>query len=180
MNDKKQKPELFKENIIGNLNFSSTHIAILVLLRAPDREENKFSSIPGIVHIIKELFVIWKTPLGKDLLDELYFESDNYGPYDETIELALNNLRDAGYVNITKIEKLNQINLTDKGKYISNQYWNTIRGEIVNLFKYTKINYNHLSSDQFLDKIYSAYPEYTKYSISKIADKYRIEERAKI
>jgi len=158
-----------------DLNFSSTHIAILVLLRAPDIEGNKFASIPGRIHLIKELFAIWKTPLGNDLLDELYFEPDNYGPYDETIELALSNLRDAGYVNINKIGKSNQINLTDKGKDISDRYWNQIRGEIVNLFRYTKINYNHLSSDQLLDKIYSAYPEYTKNSISKIADKYRIE-----
>lgn len=131
-----------------------------MLLRAPDIEGNKFAQILGRPHLIKELFIIWKTPLGNDLLDELHFEPDNSGPYDETIELALNNLRDAGYVNINKSGKPNQINLTDKGKDISDRYWNQIRGEIVNLFRYTKTNYNHLSSYKLAKKIYSAYPEY--------------------
>ena len=158
-----------------DVDFSSTQLAILILLRAPDRYNKINSDIPGNLHLIKELFAIWSTPLGKELLSDLNFEPDNFGPYDETINLALKNLQDAGYVNVSKKGKANQISITAKGRDIAETFSQRIKEEILTLFKYTKVNYNHLNSEILLDRIYSAYPEYTTNSISKIAEKYKSE-----
>ncbi|MBA7476657.1 hypothetical protein ES707_12050 [subsurface metagenome] len=152
-----------------------TQMAIVTLLRAPDVNGKENSPIPGLTHLVKEIFALTNTELGSELLDELCFEPDNFGPFDETVYAALDNLKDAGVVAIEPNNKRTTIKLTSKGKKIAEELWGKLKDDIVFLFSYTKMNYNHLSSDDLLDKIYAAYPEMTKYSISKVAEKYRTE-----
>jgi len=160
-----------------DVNLSATQLAILTLLRSEDIKGTKYSPIPGKTHIVKELFAIRKTDLGADLLSELKFEPDNYGPFDETIFAALDGLRDAEYVVFdSSSTNYVKISLTDKGKESSDMFWNILKDDIKSLFKYVKINYNHLSSEKLLERIYSAYPEMTVNSISKVAKKYRPNE----
>ena len=160
-----------------DVNLSATQLAILTLLRSEDIKGKKYTPIPGMTHLVKELFVIQKTDLGANLLSELKFEPDNYGPFDETIFAALDGLKDAEYVDFNSSStSYIKISLTEKGKESSDMFWNRLKDDIKSQFKYVKINYNHLSSEKLLERIYSAYPEMTVNSISKVAKKYRLKE----
>lgn len=156
-----------------NIEFTPTQRAILILLHSEDRKGVKYSPIPGRIHLIKELFSICQNDLGKKILPELKFEPDNFGPFDETIFAALDSLRDGGYISFESSSHNVKIQLTSKGKEISDNLWGRLRDDIKILFSYTKRNMNHLSSERVLDKIYSAYPEMTVNSKSKVAEKYK-------
>ena len=160
--------------MIPKVNLSPSQLAILVLLRAEDIKGNEYSAIPGKTHLVKELFAVQKTTIGEKLLPDLKFEPDNFGPFDETIYAALDSLRDAGFVTFdTSSNNYVKINLTDKGKEISDYFWKKLKDDVKSIFKYVKINFNHLSSENVLEKIYAAYPELTVNSLSKVANKYR-------
>lgn len=152
---------------------SPVQIAILTLLKSKNIEGEKNTPIPGMTHLVKELFVIKMTPLGDKLLSDLSFEPDNYGPYDETIYVALDDLSNAGLVGLEKTGSYIKIKITNDGLKLMEGIWGKLREDIISLFAYVKMNYNHLNSEKLLDTIYRAYPEMTKYSISKVADKYR-------
>lgn len=152
---------------------SPVQIAILTLLKSKNFKGEENAPIPGMTHLVKELFAIKMTPLGDQLLSDLSFEPDNYGPFDETIYAALDDLSQAGLVGLKSTGKYVKIKLTIKGQNLIDNIWQNIRTEIISLFSYVKMNYNHLTSNKLLDKIYSAYPEMTIYSKSKIAEKYR-------
>ena len=156
------------------INLSPTQLAILVLLRAEDIKGKAYSAIPGKTHLVKELFAVQKSTIGEKLLPDLKFEADNFGPFDETIYAALDSLRDAGFVTFDpSSSNYVKINLTDKGIKTSDYFWKKLKDEVKSIFKYVKINFNHLSSENVLEKIYASYPELTVNSISKVADKYR-------
>jgi len=107
-------------------------------------------------------------------LPDLKFEADNFGPFDETIYAALDSLRDAGFVTFDSTStNYVKIKLTNKGIETSDYFWKKLKDEVKSIFKYVKINFNHLSSENVLEKIYASYPELTINSISKVADKYR-------
>jgi DNA-binding PadR family transcriptional regulator len=160
-----------------NLELSPVQLAIIVLLRSEDIKGNKYSPIPGKTHLIKELFAICKTELGEKILKDLKFEPDNFGPFDESIYAALDNLKEAGYVEFDPASShYVKISLTKKGRQESDNVWKVIKDDIKFLFTYVKTNYNHLSSQKLLEKIYSAYPEMAVFSKSKIAEKYRPKE----
>ena len=160
--------------MIPKFNFTPTQLAILVLLRAEDIKGNEYSAIPGKTHLVKELFAVQKTALGEKLLPDLKFEADNFGPFDETIYAALDSLRDAGFVTFdSSSSSYVKINLTNKGKETSDYFWKKLKDEVKSIFKYVKINFNHLSSENVLERIYASYPELTVNSLSKVADKYR-------
>lgn len=152
---------------------SPVQVAILTLLRAKDINGEKRAPIPGMTHLVKELFAIKMTPLGDRLLPDLNFEPDNYGPFDETISAALQDLSQAGLVGLDSAGKHVRIRITSKGKDLTEKIWENLKEEIISLFTYVKINYNHLSTNALLDRIYCAYPEMTKNSISKVAKKYK-------
>lgn len=160
--------------MIPKFNFTPTQLAILVLLRAEDIKGNEYSAIPGKTHLVKELFAVQKTTLGEKLLPDLKFEADNFGPFDETIYAALDSLRDAGFVTFdSSSSSYVKINLTNKGKETSDYFWKKLKDEVKSIFKYVKINFNHLSSENVLERIYASYPELTVNSLSKVAEKYR-------
>jgi len=142
---------------------SQVQIAILTLLKSKNINGIANSPIHGVTNLVKELFVIKMTPLGDKLLNDLAFEPDNYGPSDETIYVALDDLSQAGIVGLDRTGRNTKIILTKKGQELIDQIWNNIREDIISLFTYVKINYNHLTSDKLLDKIYQAYPEMTIY-----------------
>lgn len=153
--------------------FTNTQRAILVLLNSEDRHNKKYSPIPGRIHLVKELFAIRQTKLGENILRELNFEPDNFGPYDEAVFAALDDLVESGFVAIDGSSHGSKIKLTTKGEEVSDAMQSRLKDDIKGLFSYTKRNLNHLSSENLLDKIYSAYPKMTINSKSKIADKYR-------
>jgi hypothetical protein len=153
--------------------FTPTQRAILILLESEDKDSERCSPIPGSTHLVKELFAVSQDELGKKLIPELKFEPYNFGPFDETIYAALEGLKDGGFVYIDSSPHHNKIKLTTEGKSITHDIWENLRDDVKVLFSFTKRNFNHLSSEQLLEKIYSSYPEMTVNSISKVADKYR-------
>jgi|WetSurMetagenome_2_1015567.scaffolds.fasta_scaffold31176_3 hypothetical protein len=161
-------------------DFTRPERAILILLKAEDKKNTQYASIPGNIHLDKELFAVWKTELGKKLLPDLNFEPDNFGPYDETIFAVLKGLVDAQFVSVEPSRSGNKMSLTDTGKKAADELWAELearnRYDILDLFTYVKRNLNHLSSDRLLEKIYTAHPEMLDNSISKIADKIRAKE----
>ena len=155
-------------------DLTTTQISILTLLRARDKNGDVNTPIPGRIHLIKELFAVHSTNLGKQLLNELHFEPDNYGPFDETIFAALDDLHNAKLIKFVTTDKYSKIQLTSEGEQLAKVIWQRIHPEVQDLFSYVKINYNHKSSQAVLEEIYSAFPHMTKNSISRIAEKYRI------
>lgn len=157
-----------------NAKLTPTQMGILILLKAEDNRGVQYSPISGKTHLVKELFAVYQGDLGKKLLSELKFEPDNFGPFDETIYAALDILKDAGFVSFdTSSSHSIKIKLTLRGEELSDELWAKVKDEVKILFSYVKKNFNHLSSEKVLEKIYSAYPEMTIYSKSKVADKYR-------
>ena len=150
-------------------------IATLALLEAPDKNGKTRAPIPGRIHLVKELFAIRTTDLGKRLLPDLEFEADNFGPFDETVFAALDELSDLGLVETVATTRRGEIRLTPKGAIISTDLWKRLREEVRGLLSYVKANYNHRSADSVLHEIYSAFPEMTKNSISPVAERYRPE-----
>ena len=153
--------------------FSTTQLAILSLLRAKDDKNVQYAPIPGVTHVVKELFAIKKTKLGNDLLDELKFEPDNYGPFDETISAALEDLNSIGLIEVDSIKSSRRIKLTMKGREISDTIWDSLRDDVKGLVSYVKINFNSLSTEGLLEKIYALYPDMTVNSKSRVALKYQ-------
>lgn len=152
---------------------STTQLAILALLRAKDDNNIQYAPIPGMTHVVKELFAIKKTNLGNDLLDELSFEPDNFGPFDETIYAALEDLNSIGLIEVDSMKSSKKIRLTRRGEKVSDEIWDSLRDDVKGLISYVKINFNSLSPEGLLDKIYAAYPEMTVNSKSRVALRYR-------
>lgn len=158
---------------IKESDLTSTQLAIITLLRAKDINSTEFAPIPGNIHLVKELFAIKNSDIGNQLLDELNFEPDNFGPFDETVFAALDDLRNAGLVEYVQLKNNVMIRLTKKGEQFAEKIWNRLREDVKSVISYAKINFNHISSEKLLDKIYSVYPEMAKYSLSKVARKYQ-------
>ena len=104
-------------------DLTSTELAILALLRTQDINGKDYAPIPGRIHLVKEIFAIRETNIGRQLLDELEFEADNFGPFDETVFAALDELSDANLVGFTPSKGHSKIVLTDQGKHISDEIW---------------------------------------------------------
>lgn len=155
---------------------TSTQVAILMMLKAKDAEGTDSASIPGRIHLVKELFAFQKTDLGKVLLSELKFEADKFGPFDESIFAALDELTDARLVTSVASENYSKIQLTPNGKELANEIWKKVKPEIKELVIAIKGMYNHKSSEAVLKDIYAAYPEMAKNSVSKVARKYQTGE----
>ena len=109
---------------------SPVQIAILTLLKSKNIEGEKNTPIPGMTHLVKELFVIKMTPLGDKLLSDLSFEPDNYGPYDETIYVALDDLSNAGLVGLEKTGSYIKIKITNDGLKLMEGIWGKLREEV--------------------------------------------------
>jgi hypothetical protein len=105
------------------ISFSRPGRAILILLKSKDKKDNEYSPIPGNTHLDKELFAICQMDLGKNLIPELKFEPDNYGPYDETVFAALGSLEDGRFVSVEPRGRGNIIKLTDVGKAAADDLW---------------------------------------------------------
>ncbi len=165
--------------MVNDPPFTRTQIAILVLLACEDKNNTKYSPIPGRMHLVKELFAICQDDLGKILLPELKFEPDNFGPFDETIFAALDGLKDGGFIFLDTSPR-KKIRLTKDGIEVADKLLSKLKADVKILFAFTKRNYNHLTSEMLLEKIYSAYPEMTINSMSKVAEKYRPNNRSEI
>lgn len=154
-------------------DLTSTQLAIITLLKAKDITGKESASIPGNIHLVKEMFAIKNTDIGNQLLDELNFEPDNFGPFDETIFAALDDLKDAGLVEYVPSKGGNKIKLTEDGEHFADAIWKKLREDVKAIITYVKLNFNHISSEKLLERIYSVYPEMAKYSLSKVARKYQ-------
>lgn len=155
-----------------------TEIAILSLIRAKDARGKDFSPIPGRIHLVKELFSLAKTQLGERLVPELAFEAEKFGPFDETVIAALDKLEDAQIVEVASRGANAEIRLTSRGRQLASNLWDRMRGDVRGLISYVKANYNHKSSDAVLEEIYAAFPDYAKYSLSRLANKYKQDGKA--
>jgi uncharacterized protein YwgA len=158
---------------INENTLTSTQLAIITLLKSKDITGIDFAPIPGNIHLVKEIFAIKNTDIGKQLLDELNFEPDNFGPFDETIFAALDDLNNAGLVEHVQSKGGSKIKLTKEGEHFADAIWKKLREDVKAIITYVKMNFNHISSEKLLDRIYSVYPEMAKYSLSKVAKKYQ-------
>ena len=158
-------------------DLTSTQLAILAMIRAKDKNGVDYAPIPGRIHLVKELFAIYTTDVGKKVLKDLRFEPDNFGPFDETIFAGLDELTDAGLVKTVAEKNVAKIELTPAGKRVIDNLWAKIRPEIKQVIEYVKHNYNHKSSETVLKDIYAAHPEMAVNSLSKVAIKYKPQER---
>lgn len=150
-------------------DLTPVEVGILSLIRAPDRNGQEWAPIPGRIHLVKELFAIQRTKLGEKLLPDLSFEPDNFGPFDETIVAALDDLEDGGFVRIVDTRTRGLITVTEEGRAVADEIWAKMNETAKSLVVYTKYKFNHLSSQDVLRQIYSAFPAMAKASQSPIA-----------
>lgn len=121
---------------------TSTQVAILMMLKAKDIEGIDSAPIPGRIHLVKELFAFQKTDIGSVLLSGLKFEADNFGPFDESIFAALDELVDARLVTSQVSHDFSKIKLTNAGEELANGIWKKVKPEIRDLITVIKGTYN--------------------------------------
>lgn len=158
-------------------DLTPTQVGILALSKATDKGGREAAPIPGRIHLVKELFAIHSTPTGGKLFPDLRFEADNFGPFDEAVFQALDELQDAGLLKQVPVDSRQEIRLTESGKALADQLWTKLKPEVRDLVSFVKVNYNHRSADAVLHEIYAAFPEMTKNSVSPVADKYRTKAK---
>jgi DNA-binding MarR family transcriptional regulator len=154
-------------------DLTPVQLAVLSLLRAKDASGKDYAPIPGRIHLVKEMYALRVTDLGRKLLSDLRFEPDNYGPFDETVFAVLDDLSDAGLVRNVPSKTTARIQLTDDGRRLADEAWRRLKDSIKDWITYVKMTYNRMSSQEVLEHIYAAYPEMAQYSLSRVAQRYR-------
>jgi hypothetical protein len=132
---------------------------IIALLSVEGSSGKQGEPVNGIVRLTKELFLLSRTPAFHDQFKGVRFERDNYGPFSDAIDTA-----------IDELVARELITMTGKDPY---QFHPTIRGircgkavigkmnneQIANLID-VKRNFNSLPLSEILKRIYSLFPEY--------------------
>lgn len=123
----------------------------------------------GRVLLVKEVFLLMKEILDKEETQDAKFIPYRLGMYSFTVGNALVNLEYSGYIERKgkKNAKLEQFELTDKGKKYVSEIWNTLPKIIQDITKEKRKGWDQLGYDGILRLVYRKYPEYREKSCLK-------------
>jgi len=125
--------------------------------------------IYGRVVMMKEVFLLIKEILKEDEAQDAKFIPYRLGMYSFTVGNALTNLEYSGYIERKgkKNTKLEQFELTDKGKKHISKIWNTLPVETQKIAEEKRKGWDQLGYDGILRFVYRKYPEYKEKSCIK-------------
>jgi len=142
--------------------------AILTLLLCPDKKDDKGfnwgAPVFGKTRLVKELFLTkMETPAGKAGLFHFQFTPGPYGPSSFEVTNSLDDLANAGAVNLDSAAKSDAviIRLARKGYPKAKETWNGLTQVAQKSFFQVKSQYRDLSYKALLVYVYRTYPEYT-------------------
>ena len=140
---------------------------LLMLYAQPDKP------IFGRVLLVKEVFLLTKEILNEDDIQNAKFIPYRWGMYSFTVGNALANLEYSGYIERKgkKNAKLEQFELTDKGKEFISKIWNALPAMTQETAKEKRKGWDQLGYDGILRLVYRKYPKYK--------EKSRLKERYK-
>ena len=118
---------------------------------------NSAEPVNGHTKLQKIMFVI-SDMLGK--ADEYNFESDNYGPYSETVTEEAHGLVDVGV-----LYGGNKISLTDIGCRLAEKIARTKDERVVKAIARHKEMFNDMTTKELLSYVYATYPAMTTRSL---------------
>jgi len=139
-----------------------TESIILTLLFSPGKNK-KAEPIRGKISVAKQIFILWKNPILSKRLDDIEFEPYDFGPWSDTIEVAIDELKARDLIKGTGTDPI-IYSLTNKGKNDAMHLWNELSDQEKSIIIDVKRNLNSLTTKNLLRIIYSAYPEYAKES----------------
>ncbi len=140
-------------------DYSISEKAILALLYSKGINDKIAEPIYGKTVLVKLLFLLWKNKITIKKFNEFSFEPYNYGPYDDRIDLALDELSLRSFVSIGS-ERPPSIKLTQKGLSTAKSVWETLTEEEQAVVHDLKKTFGAMSVMRLLKYIYAAYPEY--------------------
>jgi predicted transcriptional regulator len=144
-----------------------TDCILLTLYAQPDKP------IFGRVLMIKEVFLLMKEILNESEIQDPKFVPYRLGMYSFTVGNALTNLEYSGYLERKgkKNTKLEQFELTEKGKEYISKIWKTLSLITQETAKEKRKGWDQLGYDGILRLVYQKYPEYKEKSCLK--DRYK-------
>lgn len=132
---------------------------LLALLYAQGRAKKLGEPIYGRVTLAKLLFLLSKNPLMQKRLAEVQFEPYDYGPWSDWVDVALDELSSRGLIS-QKAGQVTRIGTTTGGMKEAKRAFDGLSQEERGILEDLKTNFASLSTDQLLERVYAAYPEY--------------------
>lgn len=123
----------------------------------------------GRVLMVKEVFLLMKEILDEDEIQDAKFIPYRLGMYSFTVGNALTNLEYSGYIERKgkKNTKLEQFELTEKGKEYISKIWSKLPLDTQETAKKKRKGWDQLGYDGILRLVYRKYPEYKEKSCLK-------------
>jgi uncharacterized protein YwgA len=140
-------------------NLSSPEQAIIALLYCKGKNQQVADPIFGKTILVKLLFLLWKNKITSQRFNDFAFEPYHYGPYDDRIDLALDELSIRELISTDSGNKF-RIALTRKGISEARNIWENLSIDEKRVICDIKKTFGSMSIDKLLKSIYAAYPEY--------------------
>jgi uncharacterized protein YwgA len=140
-------------------DYSISEKAILALLYSKGKNDKIAEPIYGKTVLVKLLFLLWKNKVTTKRFTDFSFEPYNYGPYDDRVDLSLDELSLRNLVSIGS-GKTPSIKLTQNGLSVAKSVWETLTKEEQAVVYDLKKTFGSMSVTTLLKYIYAAYPEY--------------------
>ena len=143
--------------------YSVSDCILLTLYAQPDKP------VFGRVVMVKEVFLLMKEILNESEIQDPKFVPYRLGMYSFTLGNALANLEYSGYIERKgkKNTKLEQFELTEKGKEYISKIWKTLSSDMQKTVKDKRKGWDQLGYDGILRLVYRKYPEYKEKSCLK-------------
>jgi len=142
---------------------------LLVFLYARGKTGRDNEPVPTLTHLHKEIFILTRKGIFKDVGSQLNFIPLYYGPFSPLLNDICDELLDSGDIRFER-----DIQLTPDGfKKAAQLYKNLNENERIEIIK-TKEEFNRMKLDELLDHVYSLYPKFTTKSALKegVVDEY--------
>ena len=154
------------KKVIGELKpkkYAVSDCILLILNAQPNKP------IFGRVLLLKEVFLLIKEILNEDDIQDAKFIPYRLGMYSFTVGNALTNLEYSGYIirKGKKNAKLEQFELTDKGKEYISKIWNALPTITQKTAEEKRKGWDQLGYDGILRLVYRKYPKYREKSCLK-------------
>jgi len=146
------KPKIKSANWEIDVNSLSPLQALILLLL----DVNEGEPVKGKTWLQKEMFLLVYNTGKDEIIQGAQFEPHHYGPYSETIDAELDNLRMMGLV-----ETNGPISLKPKGRRLASKLRRIVSDDFLELVEEIKENLNDLSEDELLAYIYFTFPHMT-------------------
>jgi len=132
---------------------------IILLLYAPGALGKYGEPVTGKTRLVKMLFLMGKEVDVNNLVDSKMFLPYKYGPYNEQIDGAIEELE--GNELVSRTGSPQRFELTLEGAKLAKQVWASLSEAQKQRLFLLKKQYSRMPLSQVLSYVYNKYPEYT-------------------